>query len=85
MIRVKFIRIWALIIIIFLWIYGHRKLCNFSIKHEISALNSDFQQSSSSFVKGLEFRYAWYKINQYGKDFQPFWYLIEPAVCKSMC
>uniref|UniRef100_A0A8L7SPL7 Hexosyltransferase n=2 Tax=Brugia malayi TaxID=6279 RepID=A0A8L7SPL7_BRUMA len=45
-------------------------------------LNSTFQQSSQSeFVKGLEFRYVWHKINQYEMIFQPFWYLIEPSVC----
>ncbi|VDM15917.1 unnamed protein product, partial [Wuchereria bancrofti] len=86
LIRGKLIGIWSIMIIIIIplfWIYHHhKKSCNFSIKHEISMLNSTFQQSSQSeFVKGLEFRYVWHKINQYEMIFQPFWYLIEPSVC----
>ncbi|KAM3724656.1 Beta-1,3-galactosyltransferase [Dirofilaria immitis] len=87
MIRLKFFGISILSIIILLWIYDRRKLCNFSIEKEITVSkneiseNSNFQQFSNLFIKGLEFRYAWYKINQYKKNFQPFWYLIEPTVC----
>ncbi|VDK65145.1 unnamed protein product [Gongylonema pulchrum] len=85
---------WALIMCGLLWLYFY-SYHEFYIKSEKKELlasesnpeDSGYRQNPPLFrqppcsIADLEFRYAWYKINQVVGLFQPFSYLIEPAVC----